>query len=344
MRNWLKRWTAYVLFPAGLVFLFIPLNTHRSGYAERDAVFLGVPARPDGNVAEAPSPPALTPENLAATPALQAAVQEIVADLDLFGKPWSYVLPRPDIPPDEWRSFQLLHAPDGTFLYDNRIFQGRVSAETVPIQAEVPHLRTGGRIAGGLFVLASLLALAGCHAAPPKGGIRVGRRSAIVLWDVIIVAVGVPFSLWFLDMLCAHVFQTAPEWKEDITWGMGFFMVVLANPALALITTAMAAQTLWITRDTLRLKGLFGSSTVTWAELEGIAVSQTHTPRKAGGLPAPHRTMKILEIQGGGTTLRVMEPPYSSTKKAILETLAANAPDEWRDRIATAGKEWLSPW
>lgn len=286
----------------------------------------------------------MPPENLAATPALQAAVQEIVADLDLFGKPWSYVLPRPDIPPDEWTSFQLLHAPDGTFLYGNRVFQGRISAETVLIQTEVPHLRTGVRIAGGVFVLLSLLALAGCHAAPPAGGIRVGRRSAIILWDVIIIAVGVPFSLWFLDMLFAHVFQTAPEWKEDIPWGMGVFMVVLANPVLALVTTALSLQALWITRESIVQKGLFGSSAVTWTKLDGIAVAHAFTPRKAGGAPASHRGMKMLEFHGDGSTLRILEPPYASTKKLILKTLAEQAPDEWKERIATAGKEWLSKW
>ncbi|NCA82015.1 MAG: hypothetical protein EOM72_04645 [Opitutae bacterium] len=344
MRNWLRRWMAYVLFPAGLVLLFVPLSTHRSGYAERDAVFLGVPATPEGDAAQAPALAALPPEDLAATPALQAAVREIVADLDLFGKPWSYVLSRPDIPPEEWTSFQSLHAPDGIFQYENRVFEGRLSPETIQIQIEVPHLRTGGRIAGGVFVLLSVLALAGCHAAPPAGGIRIGRRSAIVIWDVIIIAVGVPFSLWFLDMLFAHVFQTAPEWKEDITWGMGFFMVVLSNPVLALITTAMAAQTLWITRDTLRLKGLFGSSSMAWTELEGIAVAHAFTPRKAGGVPASHRVMKLLEIHGGGSTLRILEPPYASTKKLILEKLAEHAPGEWQERIATAGKEWLSKW
>lgn len=216
--------------------------------------------------------------------------------------------------------------------------------ETIQIQTEVPHLRTGGLIAGGGFVLLSLLALAGCHVAPPAGGIRVGRRSAIVIWDVIIIAVGVPFSLWFLDMVYAHVFQTAPEWKEDITWGMGFFMVVLANPALAFVTTALSLQTLWITRESIVQKGLFGSSSVAWADLEGIAVAHAFTPRKAGGVLAPHRAMKMLVIHGGGSTLRILEPPYASTKKLILETLAEQAPDEWKERIATAGKEWLSKW
>lgn len=344
MRNGLRRWMAYVLFPAGLVLLFIPLSTHRSGFAERDTVFLGVPPPSAGDAAEAPALAALHPEDLAATPALQAAVREIVADLDLFRKPWSYVLPRLDIPPDEWASFQSLHAPDGIFRYENRVFEGRLSPQTIQIQTEVPHLRTGGRIAGGLFVLLSLLALAGCHAAPPAGGIRVGRRSAIVIWDVMILAVGVPFSLWFLDMVYARVFQTAPEWKEDITWGMGFFMVVLSNPALAFVTTAMAAQTLWITCESIVQKGLFGSSSVSWTELEGIAVAHAFTPRKAGGVPASHRVMKILEIRGGGSTLRILEPPVASTKKLILEKLAEHAPGEWQERIATAGKEWLSKW
>jgi hypothetical protein len=42
MLRWLKRWIAYLLIPAGLVLLLIPLHTHRSEMTDRDFAFLEI--------------------------------------------------------------------------------------------------------------------------------------------------------------------------------------------------------------------------------------------------------------------------------------------------------------
>ncbi len=382
MLSWLKRWMAYLLLPAGLVLLFIPVCTHRMGEAERDFLFLensenllGVekPADVESPPAESDSLeeklkqmnerrqkkaledtraaevinsygyPRIQPEDLTPYPALSDKV-------NTMQRIWSSV-PRVNrldtVPLEEWDAFREsvgIAKEDQAFQYERYVFKGHVKRESVSVPIEVKNLRIGCKVTGLLFLILGLAALCGSYAPPSGDGIRVGKRSAIIIWDVIIIGVGIPFALWFLDMVFAHVFHTVPEWKEDITWGMGLFMVVLANPVLALITTAMSCQTLWITRDTIVQKGLFGSSLVAWAKLEGIAVAHAFTPRKLGGVPAPHRAMKSLEIHGGGSTLRILEPPYASTKKVILETLAEQAPEIWKERIATVSKEWLSKW
>lgn len=383
MRIWLKRWLAYILVPMGLVLLFVPLSTHRMGMAERDFLFLensadllGVekpagaespPAASDSfeeklkqmnerrqkraleeaRAAEVVNPhgyPRIRPEDLAPYPALLDAVgtlQRIWAGIP------SRLNRQDEVPIGEWNAFREaagLSEEEQAFQYGRYIFKGHVKAESISVPMEVKHLRAGCKVAGALFLLLGFGVLCGSYARPPDSGIRVGRRSAIIIWDVAIILVGLVFAWWFVEFVLAKGFQTATEWGEDFVVGMGVFWVVLANPMLALITTAMSSQTLWITRDAMVQKGLFGSSSVRWAELEGIAVAHAFTPRKAGGVPAPHRVMKILQIHGGGCTLRVLEPPYASTKKLILETLAEHAPDEWKERIATVAKEWLSQW
>lgn len=382
MLSWLERWVAYLLLPSGLVLLFIPVCTHRMGLAGRDFLFLensadllaaekpaaveSPPAESDAlekklkwvnerrrqkalevsRAAEVVNPhgyPRIQPEDLAPYPALSDAVGTLQ-------RIWSHIprLNRQDaVPIEEWIAFRKavgIADEDPAFQYGRHVFRGHVKTDNVSVPIEVKGLRTGCNVTGVLFLLLGLAALCGSYVSPPGAGIRVGRRSAIVIWDVCIMGVGTVFTWWFVEFVLAKGFQTATEWGEDFTVGMGLFWVVLANPVLALITTEMSFQTLSITRDTLLLKGLFGSSTVTWAELEGIAVAPAFTPRKVGGAPAPHRVMKMLKIHGGGSALCILEPPYASTKKLILETLAKNAPEAWQERIATVSKEWLSKW
>lgn len=383
MLMWLKRSLAYFLIPVGLVLLFFPLSTHRMGEAERDFLFLensedllavekpavaeSPPAEADSmeekikwmnerrqkraleesRAAEVVNPhgyPRIRPEDLAPYPALLDAVGTLQ-------RIWAYIPSRlnrqDEVPIGEWHAFREaagLSEEDQAFQYGRHIFKGHVKAESVAVPVEVTHLRVGCKVAGALFLFLGLGALCGGYTRPPDSGIRVGRRSAIIIWDVAIILVGLVFTWWFVEFVLAKGFKTATEWGEDFVVGMGVFWVVLANPVLAMITTAMSSQTLWITRDAMVQKGLFGSSSVRWADLEGISVANAFTPRKAGGVPAPHRVMKILQIHGGGSSLRVLEPPYASTKKLILETLAEHAPDEWKERIADVAKEWLSQW
>lgn len=383
MQNWLMRWMAYILLPGGLVLLFLPVCTHRMGQVERDFLFLEnsadllaaenpaavkvPPAASDpldeklkwankrreqkaldasraAQVVNSYGYPRIQPEDLAPYPALSDAVRTLQ-------RIWAGIpsrLNRQDtVPIEEWNAFRKsagIAVEDPAFQYGRYIFRGHVKKESISVPIEVPGLRTGGNVTGVFCLILGLAALCGSYASPPGGGIRVGRRSAIIIWDICIMSVGTVFTWWFVEFILKKSFQTATEWDDDFVVGMGVFWVVLVYPVLALITTAMSSQTLSITRDTMVQKGLFGSSSVAWTELEGIAVAHAFTPRKAGGVPASHRVMKMLEIHGGGSTLRILEPPYASTKKLILETLAEHAPEQWQERIASVSREWMSKW
>ncbi len=378
----LKRWMAYLLLPAALVLLFVPMSTNRLGQGGKAVLFLdilevlAVPEHPDVSDPPLPEPktqedawrqlkrqqeqmalaqaradavmnpygyPRIRAEDLARYPALKlevAAMRRMYAN----GRPNSHrPIPQDAVPPQEWDAFRKAFGiKDGSFQFGRHVFKGWV--ETVPtiVPMEVKHLRTGGRIVGGLFLVLGLLFLKGCYARTSSGGIYIGKRSAILIWDVIIVLVQVVFALWLLDTIFAKVFHTAPEWDETMIRGMGFFMMVLANPVLAFITTAMSLQILMITGETIGLKGVFGLTTVDWSAVEGFRVSQVFSPRRLGGMWAPKRVMKMLKIDAGTTALHVMEPPYKSTKKEIIAALMEHAPEKLKTSITIASKEWLS--
>ena len=337
----LKRWMAYLLLPAGLVLLFVPISTHRLGQGGKVFLFLdiievlGVPENPDASDSPLPKPkthedawrqqkrqqeqaalaearadavmnpyghPRIRAEDLARYPTLKS---EVIAMLRMYanGRPnYHRPIPQDAVPLEEWDAFRKAFGiKDGSFQFGRYVFKGWV--ETVPtiVPMEIKHLRTGARVVGGLFLVLGLLFLKGCYARPSSGGIYIGKRSAILIWDVIIVVVQVVFALWLLDTIFAQVFNTAPDWDETITRGMGFFMMMLANPVLAFITTAMSLQILIITSETIGLKGLFGLTTVDWSAVEGFHVSQVFSPRKLGGMWAPKRVMKMLRIDAGTT-------------------------------------------
>jgi hypothetical protein len=340
MKSLFRRWMAYLLLPAGLALLFVPLCTHRMEYVEGDVLYLENVSEVDGD--NSYGYPLIQSEDLEPYPVLSDAVSTLQ-------RIWAYIPYRLNqqtaVPIEDWRAFSKaagISEEDPGFQYDRYIFKGHVKREDLFVPIEVKNLKTGCKVTGLFFLILGLAALCGSYALPSGGGIRVGKRSAVLIWDVCIMVVGAVFTWWFIEFVLSKGFQTATEWDEDFTVGMGGFWVVLVYPVLALITTAMSAQTVLITRESIAVKGLFGTSTLKWSGVESIGVSQTFSPRTVGAVPAPHRVMKVLSIEGEGGTLRIMEPPYASTKKAILAALLENAPDAHKPRIAVASKEWLS--
>ncbi len=378
----LKRWMAYLLLPAGLVLIFVPISTHRLGQGGKAVLFLdilevlAVPEHPGVSDPPLPKPktqedawrqlkrqqeqmalaearadavmnsygyPRIRAEDLARYPALKSEVSAMRRMYANGRHNYHRPISQDAVPPEEWDAFRKAFGiKDGSFQFGRYVCKGWV--ETVPtiVPMEVKHLRTGGRIVGGLFLLLGLFFLKGCYARPSSAGIYIGKRSAILIWDVIIIVVQVVFALWLLDTIFAQVFHTTPDWNETLTRGMGFFMMVLANPVLAFVTTAMSLQILVITSETIGLKDLFGLTTVDWSDVEGFRVSQVFSPRRLGGIWTPKRVMKLLKIDAGTTALHVMEPPYKSTKKEIIAALMEHAPEKLKTSIAIASKEWLS--
>ncbi len=382
MLIWLKRWLAYLLISGGLVLLFIPLCTHRMEYIEKNFLFLEnignlIASEKSAKTETTPLPKPNSLEEkrqqvnekrmqkakedtLASTiinpygyPKIQyedlthySLLSKEISTIQRMGTDNIRLIRLDSVPLKEWNSFREafgISEKDSAFQYGKYIFKGYVKASCISVPVEVKNLKTWCKVVGIIFLVLGISLLYKSYA-PPTGGIRVGRRSAIIIWDVIIILISIPFAWWFIDLILVQVFQTVPEWKEYITWGMGVFWVVIAYPLLALITTATSIQTLWITSNTIVLKGLFNMTKVLWPDVESICVSQAYSPRKIGSVPAPHRVMKILEIRTGASTLRVLEPPYTSTKKEIIDMLMKHAPEKIKASITIVSKEWLSKW
>ncbi len=340
-----------MLIPAGCVLLVFPLATYRKGTVNKDFVFLEVTtvstAQASSAAPHAREYPVFTEDDLKSYPALWEQAGEWAKYLSLAPSRVERIArTRLDqVPVEEWLEFKqdlLGNGDEDSFQYLNCIFKGEVAVSYQDVFVEVPHLRTACKVTGALFMILSLFALRGIYATRSTDGIQVGKRSAMIIWDAVVILVGMTFTWWFVEFVLAKGFQTATEWGEDLAVGMGVFWMVFVYPVVALIVTATSLQTLWVSGEEIVLRGIFGRAAVAWPEVKSISVSQLHSARRSGGFLAPHRVMKVLEIAGRSVTLHVMEPPFASTKKEIISALLEHAPEVHKPRIAVASKEWLS--
>lgn len=380
MKMLLKRWMLYLLLPAALVLLVAPLNTTLTKHIERETVFLGItdtlssptpveegPPAPDGTeqavwqelkrgqaaldaqfshattITNTLGVPLVEKKTFTCAPALYKAVENQLTHLRLWPQEHLDPVRLEEVPLEEWLSFQTHFSDQGRFQYGNWIFAGYTETAAVSIAVEVNHLKTARQVSGGLCLLLSLWLLAGIYS-PPANGIRIGKRSAIVLWDVIILGITALF-MWLVVDFVLHQTLGTEWWGGDAqVAGMGLFWVGLITPVLALITTATALQTLWITPDGIALKGLTGMHAIPWTEVQDIALSTIRGPQSTtGGLPTK-TVARHLIITGESDSLRILEPPYASTKKKILQAINTFAPAELREGMSALTKEWSSLW
>lgn len=236
------------------------------------------------------------------------------------------------------------NADANAFQYGKRIFKGHVDSDYTSIKVEVDNLRMSAKVAGSIFLFLGLFALHEMFKAS-SAGIQIGKRRAIIIWDIISIGIGIMFTWWFLDSMLVKYFQTVAVWgDEQRVLFMGVFWVAFGIPVMALFTTATAIQTLQITRDKITVRGLFGQSTLAWSDVKYIQLNEIFSPRKVSGFFAPRKIAKILKIRGGSSTLHIMEPPLASTKREILSTLTEHAPEELKQTILDLSEKWLSVW
>jgi len=380
----LKRWIVYLLVPAGLVLLFVPLSTRRAEWNDQDFVFLEITETLATQTPEKSKPPVtgyasmeslttmlqtmqetmsaadskvptitnsygyvlLLEQDLASYPALLKELNDRSRKPGLVREIRIYEKRLDNVPIAEWIAFKKTlpdDADEAVFQYGNTLFKAHIESNSVPVMAEVEHLKMACKVTGGLFLFLSIFAFHGMYA-PPSDGIHIGRRSGIILWDIVILLVGTLFTWIFLEFMLVKYAHTDSEWVDEMVSGISVLWVLFANPMMALITTATALQTLIITRKEIVRKGLFGCRVVAWSDVESIHLSSLSSPRKVGGILATRKVMKTLIIDAGTTTLRLMEPPFASTKIEILNTLTQVAPDALKETIQGLAKEWLSTW
>lgn len=385
MSTLLKRYFTYLLIPAGLVLLLLPLNTHRTEQADRDFVFLRInetlveeaitkpesvpPANTsndksmqalneqldkmqklfseDTTIANPYGYPILDAGDLTTYPALHEAVEEMMRMIALQQQMRSSLKRLDHVSTETWGRFEeLLFSDSGaaSFQYGNRIFRGHVVTSRVLVDVEVEHLKLTAKILGGVFLLLGFFVLRGLYV-PASVGIQVGKRTGMIMWDVIVIGLGVIFTWGLLDSMLAKYFQTSSQFGDvQMAAYMGFFWLLFASPVMALFTTTTGLQSVLITRQGISVNGLFGVKTLNWSAVENIRLAEFYSARRIQGFFAPRKLAKILEVSGKSVILRIMEPPYSSTKKEILNTLTTYAPEELKESISGLSRQWLSVW
>lgn len=385
MLNLLKRWLAYFLVPAGLVLLFLPLNTHRTEMVEKDFLYLKISKSLVGEAKTKPkivAPENPTEENLIQyIQGLQEVVSEKNSTVATTANPYGYSIIQEqtlaayptllgqiqhmirmaawsqaeiqssrvdDIQVEkEWATFKKNHLNDThgvSFQYGDIIISEYSNSGYASVQVEIEFLKVTRNVAGGIFLFFGLLVWRRMYALPTKG-IQIGKRSGMILWDFIVISFSVFFTWALLDSLLATYFQTSSV-LGDVQMGlfMGIFWATFGNLVMALFVTATDIQTLMITEGGISVSGLFGKKALEWSGIEDIRLAEIYSARQVGSFFAPRKLAKILEISGGSSTLRIMEPPFASTKKEILNTLTAKAPEKLQGSIMGLSQQWLSVW
>ncbi len=287
--------------------------------------------------------PVINLQKLTAYPALQKQIEWMVRT------PASELMPPrrlDDVSIEEWMVFKSAFAVNtNAFQYGKRIFKGHVDSDFTSQKVEIENLRLSTKVAGGIFLFLGLFTLHGMYRRASSESIQIGKQSAIVIWDIVCIGIGIIFTWWFLDAMLVKYLQTDAVWRdEQRVLFMGTVWVVVGIPVMALFTTATAIQTLKITRENITVKGLLGESTLAWSNVENIQLTEYFSPRKISGFFSPRKVATILKISGGPVTLNIMEPPFSSTKREILYTLTEYAPDELKQTILDLSVKWLSVW
>ena len=385
MLNLLKRWMAYFLVPAGLVLLFLPLNTHHTEMVEKDFLYLkmseslvgevktkpqivspenpteenliqylqelqGVGSAKNSTVATTTNPygyPIIQEQTLAAFPALLGQIKHMIRRAS-WNQKKKLASRLDDIQVEkEWGTFKKSHLTDTdgvAFQYGNIIISEYIKSDYASVQVEIEFLKVSRNVVGGIFLFFGLLVWRRMYALPTNG-IKIGKRSGMILWDFIVISISVFFTWALLDSLLATYFQTSSV-LGDVQMGlfMGVFWVAFGNLVMALFVTATDIQTLMINAEGLSVTGLFGKKFLDWSGVEDIRLAEIYSARQVGSFFAPRKLTKILEISSGSSTLRIMEPPFASTKKEILNTLIANAPEKLQESIMGLSRQWLSVW
>ena len=240
----------------------------------------------------------------------------------------------------------FLDNTNGTaFQYGGRLFKAHVKPGHTSIEVEVKNLSIAYKVAGGVLLLLGLFVCGGVYV-PPSKNIQIAKRSAMIIWDAITVAIGIVFSWMLFDSMLPRYFKTGSVLGDDqMAIFMGGYWIMLGNLIMALFTTATSLQTLLITPEDITVKGLFGKKKLDWSRVQDIQVGEYFMPRKVYGFFTPRKVSKILNIgDGDAVTLHIMEPPYAATKKEILGKLSEYAPQRLQHTITKLSKNWLSMW
>lgn len=291
--------------------------------------------------------PLVTDQDLQSYPALgrELALVNEIADLRQVDR----VSPTPLelVPLEEWQEFSgwIASLGDETrFQYGNRIYRGWVEEHAVLVDVQIRELRMVRTFLGAFLLIAGILAMRGLYVSASEG-VQVGKRSAMVLWDSIAIFLGTIFGWFLVDALLTTKLGTVGKFgDEQRSLFMGIFWFGVGCPILALFTTATARQSVLIDEAGISVNSLSGRKSLAWSQVKKIKVQDLHSIRRVADTFAPRKLGKVLVIQGKDQSLRIMEPPYPSTKQEILDLMTAHAPNKQKKAIKDLSDQWLSTW
>ncbi|MDX1661071.1 MAG: hypothetical protein R3326_04715 [Gemmatimonadota bacterium] len=207
-------------------------------------------------------------------------------------------------------------------------------------RAAVSEIETGGRILGAALVLAGAVLLVPLYGARPRPGtISIARESSAGTWDAIVVVMGAILGFGAVDWALVRLFAVDPV-TDSFYHAMGVYFLVVGIPVVSVFTTSTVAQRLRVDPSGVGCEGLWGSDFVPWESVREVRVDRYHGPRTAAGALATREVLRTLVLEGASGTIRILEPPYRSTKRRIVRTLLAHAPPGLHSTIEDGVEGW----
>lgn len=291
--------------------------------------------------------PILNPNDLTLTPALLDAfkthemmpiVRMSYSDIDL---PTSRRLS--DVPIEEWGAFIHEHFEPDTetprFAFGSKIFTLFVDSGTEDVQAPVPGLRAKTVIAGIIFTLLGLINMQGLYRRR-RSGIAIGDRGAVALGDVIVMLVMLFFAYGAVDWGLHRIYATETLSDPEYMYPMALIGYAFIAPFMALYSTGVSAQVVFVDHRGVLLDGLSRKRFIRWPDIEDLRLVDIYSIRKTIGGYYPKHVNQILQIESADQTLRILEPPLTSTKTEILGRLLEHAPEPLKDKLNDLFAKW----
>lgn len=248
-----------------------------------------------------------------------------------------------DVPIDEWRRFRRKHFAESAekprFAFGSKIFTLFVQRDEVSEPVQVPHLRTGVKIAGVVFMVIALINVGGLYKRHHVG-IAIGKPGAILMGDVVVLLVMLFFAYGVADLALHQFFETEAVGDAEFLHFMAIFGYVALAPFMSLYSSATSAQVVFIDVRGILSDSLAGKRLLKWDEIEDITLRDIYSVKQVSGGFYPKHVTQILEIIGPFRRIRLLEPPVKSTKTEILSRMTEYAPERLKGRLHELVEKW----
>lgn len=202
----------------------------------------------------------------------------------------------------------------------------------------VEGLALGRMVAAGVLLLAGVWVMAGQYKKRP--GFNVSPTWSAILVDLIIVAFTGMGSFILLDWLAVQWFGVGSFLNDEAVVAVTGIMYLPALAILAGFACNSATQSLEVTAEGLTRHGPGRSRFISWEEIEGVGLTDTHLVKVHGDTALPRKLQTKLAIKTAGGEVTLFEPALKDIKREMLAAMRQVAPERLAPDLDQVAEGW----